>query len=328
MLDRLRHRQIGVVQVNVLTDEGNLEPVLRGMNALQQFLPFLPVHVAEGQSESLDKVGVEALAMQCQRHVVDRRHVGTLDNRVAVNVAHECNLRLDPFGQRAIGAQHQRVRRDANRPQRTDGVLRRLRLELTGCRQERNERHVHKGDVRASEVVAHLTGCLEEGLRFDVTNRAANFGDDDVGAIAVLVGLRLAPHHILNLVSNMRNNLNGIAQILAAAFLSDNRGVHLACRRICSARQVHIQEAFVVADIEIGFRAILRHENLAVLEGIHRAGIDIDVGIELLHDHMQSPGAKQPTQAGGGQALAQRGHNATRDKNMLGHGIFRTRRAH
>ena len=126
----------------------------------------------------------------------------------------------------------------------------------------------------------------------------------------------------------MRNNLNGIAQILTTTFLGDNRGVHLARRRICSARQVHIQEAFVVADIEVGFRAVFSHENFAVLERVHRAGIDIDVGIELLHDHMQSPRTKESSQAGGGQALAQRGHNATRDKNMLGHGIFRTRRAH
>ena len=83
-----------------------------------------------------------------------------------------------------------------------------------------------------------------------------------------------------------------------------------------------------MADIQIGFCAVLSHEDLSVLERIHRAGIDIDVGIELLHDHMQSPRTKESSQAGGGQALAQRGHNATRDKNMLGHGIFRTHRAH
>ena len=176
--------------------------------------------------------------------------------------------------------------------------------------------------------MAHLTGCLKERLRFDIADGAANVGDDHVGAIPVLIGLRLATHHVLNLVCDMRNNLNGVAEILATAFLSNNRGVHLARRRICSARQVHIQEAFVVADIQVGFCAVLGHENLAVLERIHRAGIDIDVGVELLHDHMQPPGTKQPTQAGGGQALAQRGHNAARDENMLGHETIRTLRAH
>ena len=176
--------------------------------------------------------------------------------------------------------------------------------------------------------MAHLARRLKEWLRFDIADGAANFGDDHVGVIPVLIGLRLATHHVLNLVGDMRNNLNGIAEILATAFLSDDRGVHLARRRICSTRQVHIQEAFVVADIQIGFCAVLSHEDLSVLERIHRAGIDIDVGIELLHDHMQPPGTKQPTQARGGQALAQRGHNAARDENVLGHGIVCALRAH
>ena len=176
--------------------------------------------------------------------------------------------------------------------------------------------------------MAHLTGCFEEGLRFDVANSATDFGDNDVGAISILIGLRLPTHHVLNLVSDMRNNLNGITQILAATFLSDDRGVHLAGGRIRCTRQVHIQEAFVMADIEVGFRAVLSHENLTVLEGIHRAGIDVDVGVELLHHHMQPPGTKEPSQAGGGQPLTQRRDDTACHKDVLGHGIFRTHRAH
>ena len=83
-----------------------------------------------------------------------------------------------------------------------------------------------------------------------------------------------------------------------------------------------------MADIQIGLRAVLRHEHLAMLEGVHRAGIDVDVGVELLHDHMQSPRSKKPPQAGGGQALAQGGDDTARHKNMLGHGMFRAHRAH
>ena len=128
VLDRLRHRQIRVVQVDVLADQGNLNAALGRMHALQELLPFLPVDVAEGQSEALDQVGVEALAIQRQRHVVDGGDVGALDDRLGVDIAHEGHLRLDALRQRSIGAQHQRVRRDANRSQCADGVLRRLCL--------------------------------------------------------------------------------------------------------------------------------------------------------------------------------------------------------
>ena len=147
VLDCFRYRQIGVVQVDVLANESNLKAVLGGMHALQQFLPFLPVNVTEGQSEPLDEVGIEPLSMQRQRHVVDGGDIGALDDGVTVHIAHERYLRLDAFRQRAIGAKHQRIRRDANRAQCTDGVLRRLRLQLTCCGQERNQRHVHKSHV-------------------------------------------------------------------------------------------------------------------------------------------------------------------------------------
>ena len=103
----------------------------------------------------------------------------------------------------------------------------------------------------------------------------------------------------------MRNNLNRITQVFAATLLGNDRGIHLAGGRISGTRQVHIEKALVVADIQIGLRTILSDKNLAVLEGVHCAGIDVDVGIELLHDHVQAPRTKEPPQAGGGQALAQ-----------------------
>ncbi len=37
-------------------------------------------------------------------------------------------------------------------------------------------------------------------------------------------------------------------------------------------------EALVVAEIEVGLRAVVGHEHLAVLVGRHRAGIDVEVG--------------------------------------------------
>ena len=38
-----------------------------------------------------------------------------------------------------------------------------------------------------------------------------------------------------------------------------------------------------MTQIQIGLRAVLRDEHFAVLDGIHRAGIDIDIGVKFLH---------------------------------------------
>ena len=73
-----------------------------------------------------------------------------------------------------------------------------------------------------------------------------------------------------------------------------------------------------MADVEIGFRAILGHIDLAMLERVHGAGIDIDVRVEFLLQHTQSPAAQQTSERGSGKTLAKGGNNAASDENMLG----------
>jgi len=42
-----------------------------------------------------------------------------------------------------------------------------------------------------------------------------------------------------------------------------------------------LDEALVVAQVEVGFGAIVGHEHLAMLQRRHGAGVDVEVGIEL-----------------------------------------------
>ena len=53
---------------------------------------------------------------------------------------------------------------------------------------------------------------------------------------------------------------------------------------LASPDRLTFEEALVVTDVEIGLRAVLGDEHLAVLERVHRAGIDIEVWVELLHE--------------------------------------------
>ena len=73
-----------------------------------------------------------------------------------------------------------------------------------------------------------------------------------------------------------------------------------------------------MADVEIGFGAVLGHEDLPVLEGVHRAGVDVDVRVELLHDDAQAAGPQETAQTGGGQSLAQGGDDSPGDENVAG----------
>ena len=167
-------------------------------------------------------------------------------------------------------------------------MLGRLGLEFTGSGKEGDQRDVHEGDIVSAQVSAHLTRGLQEGLGLDITHGSANFRDDDIGGIAMSIGHSLGAHNALDFIGDVRDDLDGIAQVFAAAFLRNNGGVHLAGRRVRSTGEVHVQETLVVADIEVGFCAIFSDENLTVLEGVHRPGIDVDVGVKLLHGNAQT----------------------------------------
>ncbi len=199
------------------------------------------------------------------------------------------------------------------RAQLLDRVLRRLGLQLARRGDPRHERHVDVADVVAALVLAHLTDGLEERQRLDVADRAADLGEDDVG-------LRLlgeAVHAVLDLVGDVRDDLHGTAEEVAAALSADERLVDRAGGDVAVARQRLVDEALVVAQVQVGLGAVVGHEDLAVLERAHGAGVDVEVRVELLDRHLQPAGLEQPAERSGGDALAERGYDAPGHEDVL-----------
>ena len=252
--------------------------------------------------------------MQHGGDVVDRRGVGRVDHRLLVDVAHQRDLLLVRLRHRPVAAQHERVGLDADRAQHRDGVLRRLRLLLAGGVEVGHEGDVHEEHVAAAELVPHLAGGLEERLALDVADRAADLGDDHVRGGHVG---RLQPHPAPDLVGDVRDHLDRVAEVLPAALLRDHLRVDLAGGHVRGLVQVDVDEPLVVADVEVGLGAVVGHEDLAVLERVHGARIDVEVRIQLLHDHAQPARRQQVAEARGGQPLAERGDHAPGDEDVL-----------
>ena len=110
--------------------------------------------------------------------------------------------------------------------------------------------------------------------------------------------------HALDFVGDVRNHLHGLAQELAAPLLVDDRQVDLAGRVVRVAGQRAVREPLVVAQVEVGLAAVVEHVDFAVLIGAHRARIDVDVRIELLHPHAQAACFEQHADRGAGQPFA------------------------
>ena len=177
----------------------------------------------------------------------------------------------------------------------------------------RHERDVHDDDILRADFQDELPDRLEKGQALDVAGGAADFGDDDV---ARLLGAELAQAR-LDLVGDVRDDLHGLAEVIAAPLLIEHGLVDLAAGGVVRAREHGVGEALVMAEVEIGLRAVVEHIDFAVLEGAHRAGIDVQIRVEFLHHDLEAAMLEQRAERGRRQALAQRGNDAAGDENVF-----------
>ncbi len=121
---------------------------------------------------------------------------------------------------------------------------------------------------------------------------------------SALLSAATSPDAILDFVGDVRNHLHGLAEIIAAPFLQDDVLVDLAAGEVVVPREDAIGETLVMAEVEIGLGAVVEHVNFAVLKRVHRARIDVQIGIELLEDDAQAAQLEKRAERGRRQAFA------------------------
>jgi hypothetical protein len=139
-----------------------------------------------------------------------------------------------------------------------------------------------------------------KGLALDVAHGAADLDD---GHILVVFGH--AQDGPLDLVGDVGNDLDRPAQVIAPPLLLDDAEIDLARGEVVVLAHGHTEKALVVPEVEVGLRAVVGDVDLAVLERVHGAGIDVDVGVQFLDGDLEPPGLEQGADGRGGQPLAQ-----------------------
>ncbi len=267
------------------------------------------------QAQLVHHQAVQPLVAQIEGDQVDVGRVDAADDGSGLDVGEQRDLLFEVLADGPIGAADDDVGLDTDAPQFVHAVLRGLGLELAARVDERDQRHVDVENVAPPDVVAELPDGLQEGQALDVAHRAADLGDHHVD-----LGIARHPGDaLLDLVGDVRDHLHGAAQVVALAFLADDVVVDGAGGDVGVAREALVDEPLVVAQVEVGLGPVVGDEDLTVLEGAHRAWVDVEVGVELLDDDPKAPALEQTTQGGGGDALAQRGHNSTCDEYVLSH---------
>src|SRR5580698_4434466 len=198
-----------------------------------------------------------------------------------------------------LATTQQHVRLDADAAQLLHGVLCRFGLDLAGAAHYGNQRQVEIDTVAAAELDTELADGFQERQRFDIADCATDFDHADIRAVGAELDAAL------DLVGNVRDDLHGRAEIIAAALLRDDALVNASGREVAVTSGDRAQKTLVMTEIEISFSAVLRDEHFTVLKRAHGARIDVDVGVEFDHRDLEAAGLKNRAQGCCGDAFAQ-----------------------
>ena len=105
----------------------------------------------------------------------------------------------------------------------------------------------------------------------------------------------------------MRNDLHRAAEVIPAPFLLQQQGINTARGDVVGLFGVDAGEAFVMAEVEVGFRPVFSDEHFAMLHRTHRARVYIEIRVELAQPHLVAALLQQRAKAGRGKALTERG---------------------
>ena len=250
-------------------------------------------------AERREHLGVEPFGRIGLRHRVDVVDVARLDHGAFAHVAEQRELAPLLLRDRPVGAAQQDVGLDADREQLLHRVLRRLGLQLARARDVGHQREVDVDRVVARQLVAELADRLEERQALDVADRAADLHQHEVVALVAVAD------EVLDGVGDVRDHLDGGAEIVAAPLLGEDVLVDAAGGDVVLLLAGVAGEALVVAEVEIGLGAVVGDEHLAVLVRRHRAGIDVEIGVELAQADLVAARLQQRTECRGGETLAE-----------------------
>ncbi len=281
MAQRLGDRFISVRHVGILADKRHADFAVRIVDRLRNPLPARQVRLRRvGDPEVADHFLVETFGVVGRRHVIDVPDVARLDDAGGTHVAEAGDLALLVLGNRPVAAAQQDLWLDADRAQFLDGVLGRLGLHLAGGRDVRQQRQVDEASPLRAEFLAELANGLEEGQALDIADRAADFAQHEINARS-----GIGQDEILDLVGDVRNDLDRRAEIVAAALFLDDAAVDAPGRDVVGLAGGHAREALIVAEIEVGLGAVISDVDFAVLTGAHRAGVNVEIGVKLAQTH-------------------------------------------
>ncbi len=183
--------------------------------------------------------------------------------------------------------------------------------------------HRDQGDVDEKHVLrrkfaVHLSDGLKERHALDIADRAADLHHADLSLLAAVYFYFCRPADtVLDLVGDMGDDLDGRAEEVPAPLFLDDVPIDLSGRDIVERLEVDVQKPFVVAQVEVDLSPVGEDEDLPVLGGVHGAGIDVQIRVDLHRRYLVAAIFQEATYGGGGDAFPESAHDAAGYNNVL-----------
>ena len=140
--------------------------------------------------------------------------------------------------------------------------------------------------VLIRQLPLKLTHGLDERQGLDISDSTAYLGNNHI----ILSALTQQQHPALDLIGDMRNDLDSLAQIGPLSLLVYDSAVYLACSDIVRTGCIDVEKSLVVPQVQVCLGPVLRHEALSVLIRVERARIHVEIWIEFLNGDPKVPG--------------------------------------
>ena len=190
-------------------------------------------------------------------------------------------------------------------------MLGRLGFDFTRGGHVWHQGQVHKQRVFTTDIHRQLANRFKERQRLDIANGAADFYQHHIMAFAA------RQHALFDRVGDVRNNLNGGPQIVAATLFAQDIRVNTARGEVVATGHLGANETLIVTQVQIGFSAVFSNEHFPVLDWAHGARIDVDVRIQFHHGHVKPAGFENGCEGSCGNAFTQRGYDPAGHKNIV-----------
>jgi len=300
------------MQLGVFADQRDGHMAAGGLDAGDHLRPGGQLRLAARKLQLPAHDAGQPLLLQQQRHLIEGGGRGVRNDAVWLHVAEQGDLAADLLGHGLVCAADEDIRLDADGQQLLDRVLRGLALELARAGDLHDHGHMDEQHILLSLLSGYLPDGLEERLRLDIADGAADLGDKHVGLPVV---------HLVDagfdLVGDVRDDLHGAAEISALALTAQDAPVDLARRHGAARGQALVREALIVAEVKVGLRAVIGDEDLAVLIRAHGAGVDVQVRVEFLVLHAQPALLEESSERCGADALAKTRDNAAGNEDIF-----------